>query len=124
MNAFFQARYDEIGSPIKDHRSAEAQLLQKLTSMLMATTETGTESSFQGLVSAISENQKFWQQIALDLADDENGMPDDLRASLLSLAGFVLRYSSTVLNGNGAVEPLIEINRHVIRGLMGLEIAA
>lgn len=121
MNAFAYSGYDQISSPIKDHRSAEAQLLQRLTTALATASESG---DFRKMVDAVSENQKFWQQIALDLAHDNNAMPDGLRASLLSLAGFTIRHSSFVLAGTAPIEPIIDINRHVIRGLMGMEVAA
>ena len=121
MNAFTHSGYKQISSPIKDHRSAEAQLLQRLTSALSAASESG---DFCMLAMAVSENQKFWQQIALDLAHDKNAIPDGLRASLLSLAGFTIRHSSLILAGTAPVEPIIDINRHVIRGLMGVEVAA
>ena len=54
---------------------------------------------------------------ASDLADLGNKLPDQVRAGLLSLAGFVLRHGHQALSGKVGVTPLIDINMAMMRGL-------
>ncbi|WP_179380960.1 flagellar biosynthesis regulator FlaF [Jannaschia marina] len=68
-------------------------------------------------ISLLNDNRRLWRAAAVACADDMNAMPDQLRASLLSLAGFVDRHTSAVLGGSGDPGVLCEINRRVAAGL-------
>lgn len=68
-------------------------------------------------VAALHDNRRLWQAAAIACASDDNALAPALRASLVSLAGFVDRHTSEVMGG--AAEPgiLVEINRRVAAGL-------
>jgi flagellar protein FlaF len=68
---------------------------------------------------ALQENRRLWTVLATDLADEANGLPDILRARLLFLAEFTLLNGSRALKDAGAMQPLIDINSAVMRGLSG-----
>ena len=57
--------------------------------------------------------------LAADLADPGNGLPDALKAQLLSLARFSLRHSDRVLAGNATSAVLIDVNISIMKGLRG-----
>lgn len=104
-------------SPVLDARGAEAAVLRRITGRLAIAT--APQAGFAQLATALDDNRRFWNQAALDLASAGNALPEALRASLLSLAGFVEAHTSRILAGAASTEPLVAINSAVIRGLTG-----
>ena len=108
-------------------RQIERRLLSEATSKLLEHIEYDTltdgESKLRvqanGLQEALSENLRLWQALMFDLMEGENGLPPQLRASLISLALWVQRQTSGVLAGKQKIGPLIDVNRSVARGLGG-----
>ncbi len=72
-----------------------------------------------GLRDAVWRNECIWLTFKHDLAEKENALPPDLRATLISLAIWVESHSAAVLLGAEEIGPLISINRSIIRGLSG-----
>lgn len=70
-------------------------------------------------IEAVSKNNELWTILAADLADDRNKLSDETRASLISLAMFSLRHGHGVLAQSISVEPLIDINMSIMKGLRG-----
>jgi len=68
---------------------------------------------------ALSRNQKLWGELMFDCAYKDNPLPDQLKAGIISLALFVDRHTPHVISGEKTIEPLLEINRNIIRGLAG-----
>ena len=68
---------------------------------------------------AIDWNRRVWSFMAGDCISDDNSLPDQLRASIVSLSIWVGRYSSEVMQRNVDMEPLIDINRTIMQGLAG-----
>ena len=68
-------------------------------------------------VAALHDNRRLWQAAAIACASDDNALEPALRASLVSLAGFVDRHTSEVLGGAAEPDVLFEINRRVAAGL-------
>ncbi|XKH38855.1 flagellar biosynthesis regulator FlaF [Azospirillum doebereinerae] len=62
---------------------------------------------------------ELWGWLRADLLDDENGLPEKLRAGLVSLSYTVDRQTRAVLQGMAGVGLLVEINRAVMQGLQG-----
>ena len=84
----------------------------------------GSGGDFAARMLALYENEKFWRQIAVDLAGDGNRLPDGLRASMISIAGFVISHSAKIRAGQASVQPLLDINLSIIRGLRAGDRAA
>lgn len=70
-----------------------------------------------GLRDHITENQKLWIALRDDLAASGNGLPDPLRAQLLSIALWVERQSRQVLGGAPGLQALIQVNNSILAGL-------
>lgn len=68
---------------------------------------------------ALSRNQKLWGELMFDCAYKDNQLPAKLKAGIISLGIFVDRHTPLVISGEKAIEPLLEINRSIIRGLAG-----
>lgn len=66
---------------------------------------------------ALDWNRQLWTALASNCADEENQMPDQLRASIISLAIWVDKHTRLVMRKEDEIEPLIEINRMIMQGL-------
>ncbi|SDD90702.1 flagellar protein FlaF [Paracoccus isoporae] len=119
MSVLALGGYQTAISQVEDARQAEARLLARLTANLARATARPVRDQAE-FMQALHDNDRFWSQIAADLAGDGNRLPETLRAGLISLAGFVLGHSAALRRGEGEPQPLIDINRAVIRGLSGV----
>jgi len=70
-----------------------------------------------GLAVALEENRRLWSVMTADCALETNELPQQLRAAIVSLGLWVIRYSSQVLRGDAEIDPLIDVNRDVMEGL-------
>lgn len=109
-------------------RQIERRVLSRLTGDLAAKAQAfdgaGTlldrsQLLAEGLRNDLAENQKFWNELKFDLMGSGNGLPEDLRAGLISLALWVDRQTANVLGGNAGVGALVDINRSIVAGLSG-----
>ncbi|WGH80187.1 flagellar biosynthesis regulator FlaF [Jannaschia ovalis] len=110
------AAYGALEPALVDPSRAEALVFARVTRALEAAFATA-DASAADRARALHDNRRLWLAAAAACADDANALAPDLRAALISLAGFVERHSSTVLRGQAGPEPLIEINRRVAGGL-------
>lgn len=116
--ALAQSAYGATQTPVRTDRSVEYQAFAKVT---RAMSEKSTEAaSFVDTIAAVHENRRLWHVLAADVSSDDNALPVDLRAGILSLSHFVARHSSAVLKGDADIEPLIDINTMIMRGLRGI----
>ncbi|MEM1297908.1 MAG: flagellar biosynthesis regulator FlaF [Pseudomonadota bacterium] len=96
-------------------RSIEYQLFSKTTGRLNRASQ--PDGSFPDLAEALSDNLELWRTLAVDVVDDENGLPAQLRAQLLYLFEFTNAHTSKVLRGEADVSALIDINTSIMKGL-------
>ncbi|TRW96064.1 flagellar biosynthesis regulator FlaF [Paracoccus sp. M683] len=109
--------YGQYGSAgIRTERDAEYEAFSQVTRLLRAA---GNDRYGSNAISAIHKNNELWMTLAADLAQPDNSLPPEMKAGLISLAGFALRHGQTVVNGTGNVEPLIDINVAMMKGLRG-----
>lgn len=101
-------------SVVRTARDAEYDVFSRVTRMLRQADETGHGSD---RIAAVDKNNQLWTLLASDLGDPGNKLPDQVRAGLLSLAGFVLRHGHLALAGKAGIAPLIDINMAMMRGL-------
>lgn len=120
------AAYKQTIRAVESSRDIERRVLIQITSELEASSVEFDQSSSKmerlrilnnGLSLALSENQRLWSALKHDLADEGNGLPPDLRASLISIALWVERQTTSVLAAEANVEPLIAVNRSICSGL-------
>lgn len=110
-----QSAYGAASAPARTTRGTEYAVFEKITARLKRAAETNASMSL--IAEAIYDNRRLWTMLATDIASPHNGLPQDLRARLFYLAEFTDLHSRKILKGEGAVAPLIEINRAVMAGL-------
>ena len=123
MNAMAQARAAYAGpqSPIRTSRQTEHQVFSLVTARLAAAAQ--QPDNVPALAAALHDNRRLWTRIAADVADKDNGLPADLRARLFYLAEFTDHHSRRVLKREADLQPLIDINTAIMRGLAGTPVA-
>lgn len=119
MNAHFIARTAYAGkdAATRTPRAIEYEVFARITQRLRSATETEEPGSFAMLAQALHDNRKLWSTLAIDLADDGNGLPASLRARLFYLSEFTAQHTSKVLASEAKADVLIDINTAVMRGL-------
>ncbi|MEM0988342.1 MAG: flagellar biosynthesis regulator FlaF [Pseudomonadota bacterium] len=100
-----------IGTP----REVEYQLLSRVTGKLKKAASGKAE--FKDLAAALHENLMIWQTLALDVVEDDNGLPSQLRAQIFYLYEFALVHTPKVLQREADASALIDVNTAVISGL-------
>lgn len=109
---------------VRTMRGSEYAIFAKVTHALRAVDEADA-TSYPRMARAVTDNQRLWGALAEDLLSEENQLPLQLRANLISLAEFVRKHSMAVLGGRGSLEVLIDINTAIMKGLRGeIEAAA
>ena len=118
MNIIDQARqaYAPTSSPLRTGRSMEHQLFSDITQRLRETSQK-LPKGFPAFAEAIHANRAVWTHMAAQVADDENALSEDLRARIFYLAEFTSFHSAKVLKGEADIEPLLNINTAMMRGL-------
>lgn len=111
QNAYAAAR-----GTTRTPRSLEYEALAGITARLRGAAEQGPDG-FRALAAAIHDNRRIWTVFATQAASDNNPLPDQLRAGLISLANFTFGHSGKVLARTASVAPLLEINASIMRGL-------
>ena len=96
-------------------RDIEYQLFSQITGRLHKASD--DPDKFPDLAAALSDNLTLWRTIALDVADQDNELPDLLRARLFYLYEFTNAHTPKVLRREADASALIDINTSVMRGL-------
>lgn len=118
MNALNMAKaaYAPSQSAVRTPRATEYEAFARATHRLKAAAAQGKEG-FSRLVGAVHDNRQLWTLLAADVAENENGLPQDLRARIFYLAEFTAQYSRKILSEDADPDVLIDINTAIMRGL-------
>ncbi|WP_332870139.1 flagellar biosynthesis regulator FlaF [Roseovarius salinarum] len=111
-----QQAYGQAGRSTRTPRATEYEAFARVTRRLQQA-ENGPRTTFGDLAAAVHDNRRLWSILAADLAGHGNGLPEELRARLLSLARFTDDHSARVLGGTASASVLIEVNTAVMQGL-------
>lgn len=117
MNAILS--YGSLGDAaeaVRAERDVEYDVLSRVTRLLRQADDAERRID---AIAAVHKNNELWTLWATDLAHPANALPAEIRAGLLSLAGFSLRHGHAILAGRSGLAPLIEINLCVLKGLRG-----
>ena len=101
--------------PARAPRSSEHAALASATRLLKAANS--PEAGFPDLMKALEDNRRVWSFFADAVADDRNALPEDLRAQILSLAMFTFEHTRKIIDREATLEPLIDVNQAIMRGL-------
>lgn len=77
--------------------------------------ETSTESAPR--IRALGRNHLLWSTLVKDMSLAENRLPEALKAQLIDLGLWSMRYSTLAVLRGLSVDPLITVNRNVLSGL-------
>ena len=113
----YQFSYAEIQTDsVADAKDREKQLLSRSIDMLSAAQRMGPRS--QQTVEAIHFMTRVWTSFVEDLGSEENALPVELRANLISIGLWVLREAEEVRQGRSDnVEGLIEVSQIIRDGI-------
>lgn len=122
MNAIEQARqaYAPTKTPLRSARSIEHMVFTQATSRMQQAAAPG--ANFATLAAALNDNRRLWTLLAADVADDDNALPQTLRAQIFYLAEFTNQHTRKVLKGDAGIAPLVDINTAMMRGLTAQEV--
>lgn len=113
----YQFSYAEIQSDsVADAKDRERQLLTRSIDLLEAGRQKGPRSI--EAVQAIHFLNRVWTAFVEDLGSDENGLPQELRANLISIGLWLLREAEEVRQGRSDnLEGLIEVSQIIRDGI-------
>src|SRR4051812_43719140 len=107
--------YSHVQNRTEDSRSVEYRLLAQVTAAMLSARDSSKD--FPKLVDAVLWNRSVWAAFRDDLAHPQNGLPEDLKARLISLSLWVDRESFAVLGKTPDIDTLVEVNRMIMEGL-------
>lgn len=109
--------YQKTAQRSEDPRQTEYRLFGQVTRALMEAAELD-RSEVSRRMDALDWNRRLWSVLGTDCALPGNGLPETLRAQIVSLSIWVNRHTSAVMRGQEEITPLIEVNRLIMQGLM------
>lgn len=99
-----------------DGRRREVELIQRSIDMLERACLSGAQSF--AMIEAVHFTSQLWTALLSDLADRNNGLPAELKASLISIGIWILRQAEALRSGNSDnVNGIIGIQAIVRDGL-------
>lgn len=108
--------YQRAATQAESPRDVEYRAFGQVTAGLVRVKE--EKAPLPQVADAIDANRRLWNVLSADCAVPQNQLPPALRGHIISLAIWVARYSGQVLRDGADVEPLIDINRAMMEGLM------
>ncbi|TGX54233.1 flagellar biosynthesis regulator FlaF [Sphingomonas gei] len=114
--------YQHARSRAETPRAAEFRLMSQITGEMMDAETAGLKGAM--LMQPLHRNREMWSAFATDCGATGNGLPNELRAQIISLALWVERFTSDVVSGREPLGELISLNRTIMEGLRGQRLAA
>lgn len=109
------ASYQRVQTLTEAPRQTEQRLLREVTFEMADAWDRGARGA--DLMSVLHRNRQVWTTFSAACAAADNQLPPELRASFISLALWVDRYTTEVVVEGQPVGPLVEVNQAVIEGL-------
>jgi flagellar protein FlaF len=110
--------YQQAATRAESPRETEYRLFAQVTLALMEAAKC-EPTDIRGRIDALDWNRRVWSVLGSACADSENGLPENLRASIISLSIWVGKHTSEVIRRRDEIDPLIEVNRMIMQGLRG-----
>ncbi|HEY8571123.1 flagellar biosynthesis regulator FlaF [Phenylobacterium sp.] len=110
--------YQRAATSAESPRETEYRLFAQVTLALMEAAKLDP-MEIGRRVDALDWNRRVWNVLQTDCAHPENGLPAELRASIISLAIWVGKHTSAVIRREEEIQPLIDVNRIIMQGLSG-----
>ena len=110
--------YQRAAEQAEGPKQTEYRLFGLVTRALMDAVQKD-ESDLSGRMRALHWNRRLWTTLATDCGNPQNGLPMQLRASIISLSIWVDKHTSAVMQKQEKIQPLIDVNRIIMQGLSG-----
>ncbi|MDF1720163.1 MAG: flagellar biosynthesis regulator FlaF [Minwuia sp.] len=107
--------YSRTQRVAENPRDTEYRLFAEITRQLIKVKDQPRHD--REVIDALYRNRRLWSTLLSDCSRDGNGLPDSIRASIISLSIWVDKQSSAIMRGGESIEPLIDINRTIMEGL-------
>jgi flagellar protein FlaF len=117
VNAYHRAR-----TMVESARATEHRLMSQITGEMMNARDQGLCGA--ALMPVLHRNREVWSAFSSACGANGNQLPDELRASIVSIGLWVDRYTSDVVGGRDSIDGLIDVNRSIIDGLKGENLPA
>ncbi|MFO1014379.1 MAG: flagellar biosynthesis regulator FlaF [Caulobacteraceae bacterium] len=108
--------YQQAAQRAEQPRDLEYRLFAQVTRALMEA-EKAPIDDLKTRINALDWNRRVWSALATDCSSPQNGLPNALRASIISLSIWVAKHSSAVMRKEETFEALIDVNRLIMQGL-------
>lgn len=108
--------YQKAAQKHEEPRQLEVRAFAQATRELIAAADL-PKTEIGRRAEALAQNRKLWTLLAADCAAEGNGLPQALRAQIISLSLFVEKQSRAVIREDDSFDVLIDINRTVMEGL-------
>jgi flagellar protein FlaF len=112
--------YQTTAARVEDPRQTEYRLFGQVTRALMEA-EQLDKSFIRERMDALDWNRRMWSMLGADCSLATNGLPEQLRANIISLSIWVNKHTSLVMRNKEDFAPLIDINRIIMQGLLPQE---
>jgi flagellar protein FlaF len=73
----------------------------------------------QSRINALFRNSQLWLTLKTDLCSEGNKLDTELKASLISLALWVDRFTAPAMRSGCDLAPIIAVNKQIMEGLSG-----
>jgi flagellar biosynthesis activator protein FlaF len=109
--------YEEVAEEASNKiRDNERRAFRHSINLLLVAQKSGARS--KECVEALFFLSRLWGVLLEDLASPENALPDQLRAKLISIGIWLLRYAEEVRTGKQSdLQPMIDISDSIQAGL-------
>lgn len=96
-------------------RDLERTLLERVTAKMRSSID--DNSDIARLHESLRLNRNIWTTFATDLASPDNMYPDDVKASLISIASYIERNTFAAAKQTSVLKSFVDINTAIIQGL-------
>jgi len=110
LNAYQRAR-----TITETPRDAEYRLMSQITGEMLIARDEGLNGP--ALMPVLHRNRELWNVFSHACGTQGNGLPDALRAGIISIGLWVERFTSDVVAGRDTIDELITVNRSIMEGL-------
>lgn len=107
--------YQKAQTSAETPSQVEYRLFAQVTNALLAVKDKDIKDP--ETIAALDWNRRMWSVFSSDCGTKGNGLPDELRAGIISLSIWVSKHSSLVMRGAESIESLISINKTIMEGL-------
>lgn len=113
----FNTAFDEtLEDDQTQARARERDLLDEATNAIKTSADMPDDLGLR--ITAVQYNMRVWSFFLQDLASDENEMPNEVKASFISIGIFVLKHLQRMrIDRSLGFDPVIEINQTIANGL-------